>query len=162
MLYAAPMVNIFSRMNLCLIYGQPNLNAKFITSDKPIVATTNGQVGKYQRWIDDPEAVLYFPLSSLTCLMMDFKAESRVFSARPSNIASINGMVASECVYVAISEQAKFIWLRRDETISDSCDELFELLQDDKRNVPRVNSILGEQLKSKCRSSIDILRGHDR
>lgn len=75
MLYAAPMVDVFYHMNLNLIYAPPIPKAKFITSDKPIAPMTHGPLGKHEKWIEDPEALLYFPLSSHTCLMLDFKKE---------------------------------------------------------------------------------------
>lgn len=161
MLYAAPMVDVFYHMNFNLIYAPPIPKAKFITSDKPIAPMTHGPLGKYEKWIEDPEALLYFPLSSRTCLMLDFKKEPRVLSAKKTNVASVNGLIASECVQISLSEEQDFIWLRKNGTISDSVDELFDLLSEDKKTQPRVNSILGKKLKSKCRSDINVLRGKD-
>jgi len=45
--------------------------------------------------------------------------------------------------------------------VSDSVDELFELLSEDKKTQPRVNNIFGKKLKSKCRSDVNVLRGKD-
>ncbi len=161
MLYAAPLVNLFYHMNFNLIYIPPLSKAKFITSDKPIAVMTHSPLGKYDKWPEDPEALLYFPLSSHTCLMLDFKKESKVLSAKKSNIASINGLIANECVQISLSKEQSFIWLRKNKTISGSVDELFDLLSEDKKTQPRVNNIFGQKLKSKCRSDVNILRGKD-
>jgi hypothetical protein len=40
-------------------------------------------------------------------------------------------------------------------------EELFELLHEDKMNVPRVNQIMGQELKSKAWSQLNLLRGKD-
>ena len=160
-LYAAPLVNLFYGMNLNLLYASPQSKAKFITSDKPIAVITNGPLGKYEKWIEDPEAVLYFPLSSLSCLMIDRKKESMVLPANRKKIASINGLIANECVYASISNKEDFIWLRINGTISGSREELFDLLAKDKETQPRVNDLLGKKLKSKCRNDLNVLRGRD-
>lgn len=161
MLYAAPLVNVFYHMNFNLIYVPPFSKAKFITSDKPIAVMTNSPLGKYEKWLEDPEALLYFPLSSHSCLMLDFKKEPKVISAKRSNVASINGLIANECVQISLSQEQGFIWLRKNMTVSDSVDELFDLLSEDKKTQPRVNNIFGQKLKSKCRSDINVLRGKD-
>ena len=160
-LYAVPLVSLFCEMNFNLLYASPRSKAKFITSDKPIAVITNGPLGKYEKWIEDPEVVLYFPLSSLTCLMIDRKKESKILPANRKKIASINGLVANECVYASISEDENFIWLRSNGAISGSREELFDLLAKDKENQPRVNELLGKELKSKCRSDLNILKGRD-
>lgn len=161
-LYAAPLVNIFYKMNFNLIYAVPLSKNKFITSDKPVASITHGPIGKYITWIEDPEAVLYFPLSSRTCLMLDFKKEPQVLSGRKNNVASINGLIANECVYISISQEPDFIWMRKDMTISDSIKELFHLLSEDKKAQPRARRVLGQKIKSKCRSSVNLLKGTDK
>lgn len=161
MLYAAPLVNVFYRMNFNLIYASPLSKAQFITSDKPIAVMTNSPLGKYEKWLENPEALLYFPLSSHTCLMLDFKKEPKVISAKRSNIASINGLIANECVYISISQEPDFIWMRECMKISNSPKELFDLLSEGKKADPRVNNVLGQKLKSKCRGDINLLRGTD-
>lgn len=162
MLYAAPLVNIFYKMNFNLIYAAPLSQNKFITSDKPIAAITHDPIGKYITWIEDPEAVLYFPLSSWTCLMLDFKKEPQILSGRKNNVASINGLITNECVYISISQEPIFIWMRKDMTISDSIKELFHLLSEDKKEQPRAIRVLGQKIKSKCRSSVNLLKGTDK
>ena len=81
--------------------------------------------------------------------------------SKVSNVASVNGHVAGECVQVSISQEKVFVWLRKEGTVSDSVDELFELLSEDKKTQPRVNNIFGKKLKSKCRSDVNVLRGKD-
>ena len=161
MLYAASLVDIFYHMNFNLIYASHLSKVNFITSDKPIAVMTNSPLGKYDKWLEDPEALLYFPLSSHTCLMLDFKKEPKVLSAKRSNVASINGLIANECVQISLSKEQGFIWQRQNMTVSDSVDELFDLLSEDKNTQPRVNNIFGHKLKSKCRSDINVLRGKD-
>lgn len=161
MLYAAPLVNIFYSMNFNLIYAPPLSKARFISSDKPIAAMTNGPLGKYNTWLEDPDAVLYFPLSSRTCLMLNFKKKPQILPSRASNIASVNGLLASECVQVVVSQEHSFVWLRKNGTVSDSVDELYDLLSENKKTQPRVNNIFGQKPKSRCRSDINILRGKD-
>ena len=161
MLYAAPLVNIFYAMNFNLIYADPLLQAGFITSDKPIAVMTNSRQGKYEKWLEDPEALLYFPLSSRTCLMMNFKKDPEILFGKRRNIASINGLIANECVYISISQEPNFIWLRKDSKISNSPGELFGLLSEDKKAQPRVNDMLGQKLKSGCRSDVNLLKGMD-
>lgn len=162
MIYAAPMVNIFCRMNFNLIYTEPLSDSEFITSDKPIVAVPSDIIGqKYQNWLEDPDVELYFPLSSKTCLMIDKKNEPRFLSAGKNKVASINGVLTNDCVYITISKHKEYIWFRKNKTISHSIEELFALLSEDKRNLPRVNQISGQELKSKARSNLNILKGKD-
>ena len=148
-------------MNFNLLYAPPLSKATFITSDKPIAAMTNSPLGKYKRWLEDPKALLYFPLSSHNCLMLDFKKEPKVLSAKRSNVASVNGLIANECVQISLSQEQGFIWPRKNMTVSESVDELFDLLSEDKKTQPRVNNIFGQKLKSRCRNDINILRGKD-
>ena len=105
LLYAAPLVELFYQMNFNLLYALPQLNAKFITSDKPIAVITNDPLDKHEKWTEDPEVVLYFPLSSLTCLMIDRKKESKILTANRKKIASINGLIANGCVCTSISNE---------------------------------------------------------
>lgn len=162
MLYAAPMVNIFYRMNFNLIYIPPMQKNKFITSDKPIVPVSSDQTGeKYQNWLQDPDVSLYFPLSSHTCLMIDKKKQPMILSGSRRNIASINGVMSNDCVSITISEKEKYTWLRENQTVSDSMDEIFELFIEDKTEIPRVSSVYGKKLRSKPHNKVNKLKGKD-
>jgi len=161
MLSASKFVDIFSHMNLNLIYASPKGGHKFITADRPIAPTTPGPCNVYKRWIDDPNAQLYFPLSSLSCLMIDFGPQPLILTATKSRIASINRLIADECLYLAASQEKHFIWQRDNQTISDSPEELFHLLSDNKKTQPLLNKIHGQNMTTKCRSDVNLLKGKD-
>lgn len=161
MLYAAPMVDVFYNMNFNLIFAQP-LNDKFITADKPIVTTSSNQTEmKCQTWLQYPDVILYFPLSSRTCLMLNKQKKPRILSVNRRKVALINGLMSNDCVYITISEDKQFSWLRQNQTISHSIDEIFELFTKEKTEIPRVNQVLGKRLNTRSHNKINKLKGND-
>jgi hypothetical protein len=51
--------------------------------------------------------------------------------------------------------------MRKNMTISNSLEELFDLFSEDKKSQPRVSGVLGPKLKTKCRSDVNLLKGTD-
>lgn len=158
MLFANALIRPFYSMNFNLLYIPVYSNAKFITSDRPFVAMTNGKTRKI--WIEDPEAEVYFPLSSTICLMMDFKDHPKKKRCGREEVAFLNYHVANESNFLAISEEENFIWKCDAKIIRHSSRKLVELLSErEHRHLASENT--GVEMKSETVWDANILKGRD-
>ena len=157
---ASRLFNVFARMTPSLLLAPFIGRGRFITSDKPIQATSRKPNPRYKNWLQDPNVELYFPLSSRICLVLNLDEYRLESPASRQKIASINDLLACECTRVLISQNQDFAWRRENGTVSYSHDELLQLLADSKKTQP-IMTIGGEKPLSKCRSDWNLLRGQD-
>jgi hypothetical protein len=159
MLNAVVLEDIFFELNFNLLYIPVYSSAKYITSDRPFVVTTDSK--KRKKWIEDSEAEIYFPLSSSKCLMLDFKGSPVIREAQRHEVAFFNFHVANESVFIAISQDKDFIWRNDDRLIRHSSEKLVNLLSEDKKTKHRASESTGQEMKSKPRTDINLLKGED-
>ncbi len=159
LLNAVVLEDIFFKLNFNLIYIPVYSSAKYITSDRPFVVMTGSKGGK--RWIEDPEAEIYFPLSSSKCLMLDFKENSITREAQRHEVAFFNFHVANGSVFIAISQDKDFIWRNDDRLIRHSSEKLVKLLSGDKKAKHRASEATGQEMRSKPSTDINLLKGED-
>jgi hypothetical protein len=159
MLTAAMFEDIFFDLNFNLLYISVYSSAKYITSDRPFVVMTNSKERK--KWIEDSEAEIYFPLSSSKCLMLDFKESPIIREAQRHEVAFFNFHVANESICTAISQDKDLLWRNDDRLIRHSSEKLVELLSKDKKTKHRASESTGQEMRSKPRTDINLLKGED-
>jgi hypothetical protein len=156
---AVVLEDLFYEMNFNILYIPIYRLFKYITSDKPFVVMTDNKEGK--KWIEDPQAEVYFPLSSSKCLMLDFKNYPIIRKAQRHEIAFFNFHVANESVFIAISEDENFIWRNDDRLIRHSSQDLVQLLAVDKKTKHRASEALGQDMRSEPKTDVNLLKGDD-
>jgi hypothetical protein len=159
MLTAAMFEDVFFELNFNLLCIPVSSSAKYITSDRPFVVMTDSKDG--EKWIEDPEAEIYFPLSSSKCLMLDFKKSPVIREAQGHEAAFFNFHVANESVCIAISQDGNFIWRNDDKLIRNSSEELVKLLSKDKKTKHRASESTGQEMRSEPKTDINLLKGED-
>jgi len=148
MLMASDLVSVFHEMTPSLLYIPAWSYADFVTGDTPIVPVPRRQNPPPDwKWLRNPEADLFFPLSSRRCLVLNYDAEPRVLRASRKRAAFVNHLMALNCTRVVLSEKPHFIWLRKRGTVSGSPDELIRFVQ----SIPEAGPVTGE--------GWDVLRG---
>jgi len=159
MLNAAVLEDIFFELNFNLLYIPVYSSSKYITSDRPFVVMTGSKEGK--KWIEDSEAEIYFPLSSSKCLMLDFKESPVIREVQRHEVAFFNFHVANGSVFIAISQDKDFIWRNDDRLIRHSSEKLVKLLSEDKKTKHRASESTGQEMISKPKTNINLLKGED-
>ncbi len=158
MLHAGALVGVFYAMNFNVLYIPVYSYAKFITSDRPFVMMGNCKTRK--KWIESPEAEVYFPLSSTICLMMNFKDQPVMKRCERHEVAFFNFHVANEGKFLAISEEEDFIWRYDAKIIRHSSRKLVELLSKrEHKHLASENA--GMEMKSETEWDVNRLRGRD-
>jgi hypothetical protein len=158
--HVGELLEVFCKMTPSLLFAPPLGKAMFITSDKPFAQMSREFNPLYPNALLDPNIDVYFPLSSRTCLVLNYDKKGQILSASEKRIAFINGWLACDCSRILISQDQNFAWLRKNKTVSWSHKELLEILADSKKTQPRIK-IAGGKLRSKCRSDWNLLRGQD-
>ncbi len=104
-------------------------DAKFVISDCPIVPIPrNANPPKEWRWFRNPNADLYFPVSSKACLVLNYDKLRKVSDMKRARVAFVNHVMALNSERVIISEEHNFVWHRQNGTIATSHQELLEFL----------------------------------
>jgi hypothetical protein len=158
--HVGSLLEVFCEMTPSLLFAPAFGKAMFVTSDKPFVQISRKFNPLCPNALLDPNIDVYFPLSSRTCLVLNYDKESQISSASEKRIAFINGCLACDCSRMVISQEQDFAWLRKNKTVSWNHEELLEMLADSKKTEPRIK-IEGGRLRSKCRSEWNLLRGRD-
>ena len=159
MVFAAPLINLFYDMNFNLIYIPAYSYDKYITSDRPFIEMTNS--GEIRRWIEDPEAELYFPLISTLCLMMDMKDSPTVRKNGKAEVSQLNYCLADRSVFIAISQEKNFVWRCDSRGVHYSSRRLVNLLSESKKERHAASESTGQDMKSKPMGDVNILKGKD-
>ena len=115
-------------------------DAEYVISDCPIVPvpkSLNPSVG--WRWYKNPDANLFFPLSSRVCLILNYDQLRKVTTVNKKRVALVNHLMACNCQRVIISNKEDFVWRRENGTTSTSHKELFEFLEQIPVGPPETN-----------------------
>jgi hypothetical protein len=141
MLTASDLVAVFQKMTPSLLYIPVWSDASFITGDMPIqpIARTRNPPPDW-KWRENPEADLFFPLSSRRCLLLNYDQKSRVLSVSRKQVALVNHVMALNCTRIVVSQESDFVWLREGGTISKSNEELIEFVH----NTPESGPVRGD------------------
>lgn len=127
--FASAFVSVFSEMTLNLEKVNIISDARFITSDCPIVAIPrSANPPKEWRWFRNPNADLYFPVSSNACLILNYDKLRKVTNVNRPRVAFVNHVMALNSERVIVSEQQDFVWRRENGTTASSHQELLEFL----------------------------------
>jgi hypothetical protein len=114
-------------------------DAKFVISDCPIVPISrNANPPKGWRWYRNPNADLFFPVSSKACLVLNYDRLRKVTNVNRKRVGFVNHVMALNSERVIISEEQEFVWRRANGTTSSSREELFEFLKESPRGGPSV------------------------
>ena len=148
MLMASKLVGVFQEMTPNVLYIPVWRNAEFVTGDRPILAAPRTKNPSADwKWFRNPEADLFFPVSSRRCLVLNYDSKPKVLMVSRKQVASINHFITLNCTRIVISQEPRFIWLRECGTISESIDELMEFVH----HTPESGAVSGD--------SWNVLRG---
>lgn len=159
MIHAAMLVDIFYSFNFNLLYIPVWSSIKYITSDRPFVPMTNSI--EKRRWIEDPDAEIYFPLSSDLCLMMNRRETPIVRKVEREEVAFFNFHVSNESVFLSVSQEKDFVWRYDDKRIYHSSEKLVEMLSKGKKIRHRASESSMTKMKSTPKGDVNLLKGKD-
>ncbi|MBN1796755.1 MAG: DUF4238 domain-containing protein [Sedimentisphaerales bacterium] len=159
--FAANMVHIIHNMTPNLFCVRKYLDTKFITGDVPVIPiprqATNDSMWI---WINNPDADLYFPISSHCCLVLNYDSLRKCNTISPERIAWINHLIACNCTRIVLSEEKSFYWTRENRTISNDVNEIVESWGEEKKT--RFRGALIDKIRpSKVRNDWGYLRSKD-
>ena len=131
LLLGAFFVPVFADMTPNLEIVDVLCDSEYVISDRPIVPITKS-LKTYDgwSWYKNPDADLFFPLSSRACLVLNYDALRKVTIVDTRRIALINHLMACNSQRVIISKKKDFVWRRENGTTSVSHEELLEFLED--------------------------------
>jgi len=127
----AILVPVFAEMTPNLEIVDVLFDSEYVISDRPIVPVPKS-LKPYDgwRWYKNPDADLFFPLSSRACLVLNYDALRKVTTVDTRRIALINHLMACNSQRMIISKKKDFVWRRENGTTSVSHEELLEFLED--------------------------------
>ena len=127
----ANLVPVFAEMTPNLEIVDVTCDAEYVISDYPIVPVPKSlKPSDGWRWYKNPDADLFFPLSSRACLVLNYDALRKVTTVDTRRIALTNHLMACNSQRVIISKKKDFVWRRENGTMSVSHEELLEFLED--------------------------------
>lgn len=152
-------VPVFSEMTPNLEIVDIFCDAEYVISDCPIVPISKSSIpSPGWRWYRNPDAELFFPLSSKACLVLNYDTLRKVTPVNRQRVAWINHLMACNSQRVIVSSQKDFIWRRENGTTSASHEELLEFLEEIAPE-PEENALNKEFLRE---SIIDALKDNDK
>jgi len=105
-------------------------DARFAISDCPIVAVSKSpNPPSTWRWPRNPDAELFFPLSSKACLVLNYDGLRKVSNVDRRRVGYVNHLMVLNSERQIISEERDFVWQRENGTISSSHSELLQFLK---------------------------------
>ncbi len=158
--FAAFLVPIIWKMTPNLLIAPYISDARFVTGDVPIIPIPR-KPNVTGIWIDNPDFDLYFPLSSKFCLLLNYDSLKKVMQVSRRCVAFTNHLIACNCTRLLLSEEQNFVWMRENNTISTSSEELRNSSwTDEKKSLTRAK-IPDTEILSECRNDWKLLRSED-
>ena len=128
--FASGFVPVFAEMTPNIERIDGFSDAKFVISDCPIVPIPrSANPPREWRWFRNPNANLYFPVSSKVCLILNYDELRKVTNVNRARVAFVNHVMALNSERVIISEEQDFVWRRPNGTIASSHQDLLEFLR---------------------------------
>ncbi len=127
---ATILVAVFAEMTPNLEIVEVMSGAEYVISDCPIVPVPKSlNPSDGWRWYKNPNADLFFPLSSEACLILNYDKRRKVTTVNKKRAALINHLMACNSQRAIISKKQDFVWRRENGTTCSSHEELLEFLE---------------------------------
>jgi len=152
---------ILGKMVMKILIIDPSSKYRFVTCDHPFAMeyTASNPTPQYGRGFIDKDLRILIPISPLTCLFFDYNSEPAVVPLSGSkSIAGINSSIVIATSRYIISETRDFVWLRPNQNLSSSTEELFEQFSEWKTKSPHIHIATSDR-PTTARSQWNVLKG---